>query len=167
MYSTATSIQNSILTQTGTASVNVVGKLNLPSTAAATKTAERDSRRILEFVASSFSSTSSAAVNQNFQWRAEPAANDTASPSGTLNLLYGLGTAVPTETGLTLSSKGIFTFAAGQTFPGAGAGTLTGITTAAGSGLSGGGTTGTLSLKVPAAGITNAMLAELEDYSEQ
>ncbi|MGA6986830.1 MAG: hypothetical protein WBZ01_12315, partial [Terriglobales bacterium] len=113
-----------------------------------------------EFVASSFSSTSSAAVNQNFQWRAEPAANDTASPSGTLNLLYGLGTAVPTETGLMLSSKGIFTFAAGQTFPGAGAGTLTGITTAAGSGLSGGGTTGTLSLKVPAAGITNAMLAD-------
>jgi hypothetical protein len=159
MYSTATNIQNSILTQTGTAAVNVVGKLNLPSTAAATKTAGADSR-ILEFVASSFSSTSSAAVNQNFQWRAEPAANDTASPSGTLNLLYGLGTAVPTETGLTLSSKGIFTFAAGQTFPGAGAGTLTGITTAAGSGLSGGGTTGTLSLKVPAAGITNAMLAD-------
>ncbi len=159
LFSTATNIQNSILTQTGTAAVNVVGKLNLPSTAAATKTAGTNSR-ILEFVASSFSSTSSAAVNQSFQWKAEPAANDTASPSGTLNLLYGLGTAVPTETGLTLSSKGIFTFAAGQTFPGAGAGTLTGITTAAGSGLSGGGTTGTLSLKVPAAGITNAMLAD-------
>ncbi len=121
MYTTATNIQNSILTQTGTTSVNVVGKLNLPSTAAATKTAGADSR-ILEFVASSFSSTSSAAVNQNFQWRAEPAANDTASPSGTLNLLYGLGTAVPTETGLELSSKGIFTFAAGQTFPGHGRG---------------------------------------------
>jgi hypothetical protein len=159
MYTTATNIQNSILTQTGTLAVNVVGKLNLPSTAAATKTAGADSR-ILEFVASSFSSTSSAAVNQNFQWRAEPAANDTASPSGTLNLLYGLGTAVPTETGLELSSKGILTFAVGQTFPGTGEGTLTGITTATGSGLSGGGTTGTLSLKVPAAGITNAMLAD-------
>jgi hypothetical protein len=120
LFSAATNIQNSILTQTGTAAVNVVGKLNLPSTAAATKTAGTDSR-ILEFVASSFSSTSSAAVNQNFQWRAEPAANDTASPSGTLNLLYGLGTAVPTETGLQLSSKGILTFAAGQTFPGGGA----------------------------------------------
>jgi hypothetical protein len=120
LFSTATNIQNSILTQTGTAAVNVVGKLNLPSTAAATKTAGTDSR-ILEFVASSFSSTSSAAVNQSFQWKAEPAANDTASPSGTLNLLYGLGTAVPTETGLKLSSKGILTFAAGQTFPGGGA----------------------------------------------
>ena len=41
-----------------------------------------------------------------------------------------------------------------------GDGTITGITTAGGSGLSGGGTTGTLSLKVPAAGITNAMLAD-------
>jgi hypothetical protein len=41
-----------------------------------------------------------------------------------------------------------------------GDGTITGIATAGGSGLSGGGTTGTLSLKVPAAGITNAMLAD-------
>ncbi len=47
--------------------------------------------------------------------------NDTAAPSGTLNLLYGLGTAIPAETGLKLSSKGILTFAAGQTFPGGGA----------------------------------------------
>jgi hypothetical protein len=40
----------------------------------------------------------------------------------------------------------------------AGTGTITGITTATGSGLSGGGTSGTLSLKIPAAGVTNAML---------
>jgi hypothetical protein len=133
LFSTATNIQNSILTQTGTAAVNVVGKLNLPSTAAATKTAGTNSR-ILEFVASSFSSTSSAAVNQSFQWKAEPAANDTASPSGTLNLLYGLGTAVPAETGLTLSSKGIITFATGQTFPGGGGGAPFCIATAGGFG---------------------------------
>jgi hypothetical protein len=56
-----------------------------------------------------------------------------------------------------ISSTGAVTFVSGQTFPGTG--TITGITTASGSGLSGGGTTGTLSLKVPAAGITNAMLA--------
>jgi trimeric autotransporter adhesin len=60
-------------------------------------------------------------------------------------------------TAFNISSLGKVTFVSGQTFPGAG--TITGITTAAGSGLSGGGTTGTLSLKVPAAGITNAMLA--------
>jgi hypothetical protein len=56
-----------------------------------------------------------------------------------------------------VSSTGKVTFITGQTFPGAG--TITGVTTATGSGLSGGGTTGTLSLKVPSAGITNAMLA--------
>lgn len=56
-----------------------------------------------------------------------------------------------------IDSTGKVTFITGQTFPGTG--TLTGITTAAGSGLSGGGTTGTLSLKIPALGVTNAMLA--------
>jgi len=56
-----------------------------------------------------------------------------------------------------VDQSGKVTFITGQTFPGTG--TITGITTATGSGLSGGGTTGTLSLKVPAAGITNAMLA--------
>jgi hypothetical protein len=60
-------------------------------------------------------------------------------------------------TAFKVDQTGKMTFIAGQTFPGAG--TITGITTASGSGLSGGGTTGTLSLKVPSAGITNAMLA--------
>ena len=55
-----------------------------------------------------------------------------------------------------IDSTGKVTFISGQTFPGAG--TITGVTTASGSGLSGGGTSGTLSLKVPSAGITNAML---------
>jgi hypothetical protein len=40
----------------------------------------------------------------------------------------------------------------------AGSGTITGVTTASGSGLTGGGTSGTLNLAVAAAGITNAML---------
>ena len=61
-------------------------------------------------------------------------------------------------TAFNISSLGKVTFVSGQTFPGMG--TITGVTTAAGSGLSGGGTAGTLSLKVPAAGITNAMLAD-------
>jgi hypothetical protein len=133
------------------------GTLSLPATGTATAAAG-DVSQGLSFVASSYNSTSATAVNQTFRWHAEPAANDTTAPSGTLNLLYGLGAAAPSETGLKISPKGIFTFATGQTFPGTG--TLTGITTAAGSGLSGGGTTGTLSLKVPAAGITNAMLAD-------
>jgi hypothetical protein len=59
-------------------------------------------------------------------------------------------------TSFKVDSTGKVTFISGQTFPGTG--TITGITTASGSGLSGGGTSGTLSLKVPAAGVTNAML---------
>ena len=55
-----------------------------------------------------------------------------------------------------IDSAGKVTFVAGQTFPGTG--TITGVTTASGSGLSGGGTSGTLNLKVAAAGVTNAML---------
>jgi hypothetical protein len=93
------------------------GSLTLPATAAATATGGKDSQP-LNLVASSYNSTSVAAVSQTFRWQAEPAANNTATPSGTLNLLYGLGTAAPTETGLKLSSKGLFTFATGQTFPG-------------------------------------------------
>ncbi len=76
----------------------------------------------------------------------------TLFPKSTDNTLAVSGTA------FNISSLGKVTFVSGQTFPGVG--TITGVTTAAGSGLSGGGTTGTLSLKVPAAGITNAMLTD-------
>jgi len=176
LFTTATNIQNSAITQTGsgaTAKVGigiaapaatldikggeyVRGAFTLPSTATATATKGANSQPDL-MIASAFNSGSAAAVNQKFQLQAEPAGNNTATASGTLNLLFGSGTAVPAETGLSFNSKGLITFASGQTFPGAG--TITGITTAAGSGLTGGGTTGTLSLKIPAGGITNAMLA--------
>ncbi len=76
----------------------------------------------------------------------------TLFPKGTDSALAVNGTAFK------ISQTGEVTFIAGQTFPDAGA--ITGIMTAAGSGLSGGGTTGTLSLKVPAAGITDAMLED-------
>jgi hypothetical protein len=75
----------------------------------------------------------------------------TLYPDSTNNTLAVNGTSFK------ISSTGEVTFVSGQTYPGAG--TITGITTATGSGLSGGGTTGTLSLKVPLAGITDAMLA--------
>lgn len=119
LFTTATNIQNSILSQSGASAINVNGRLNLPTTGTATAGSGFHSRQQW-FVASAFNSTSSTAVSQNFVWQAEPAANNTTAPSGTLNLLYGLGTATPTETGLKLSSKGIFTFAPGQTFPGGG-----------------------------------------------
>jgi hypothetical protein len=104
----------------------VRGALTLPATSAATATKAANSQP-QDLVASSFSSSTSKAVNQTFQWQAEPAANNTANPSGTLNLLFGSGTSSPAETGLKLSNKGLFTFATGQTFPGAGSVTSVGL----------------------------------------
>jgi hypothetical protein len=121
------------------------GTLALPATGAATAGAGKNSQG-LNLVASSFSSTSSTAVNQTFRWQAEPAANDTTAPSGTLNLQYGLGAAAPSETGLRISSKGIFTFATGQTFPGTGDGSVTSVAT--GLGLTGGPITKTGTLAI-------------------
>jgi hypothetical protein len=98
----------------------------------------------MDLLASSFNSGTSAAVSQLFRWRAEPAGNNTTSPSGTLNLLYLSGTGTPAETGLSIASNGRLTFASGQTFPGTG--TITGVT--AGTDLTGGGTTGTVTLNL-------------------
>jgi hypothetical protein len=126
MFTTATNIQNSILTQTGTTGINVSGALNLPAKGTAIASASFTSRP-LDFVASVFNSTTSTPVAQTFQWQAEPVNNDKSTASGTLNLLYAMGTATPAETGLKISSKGLFTFAAGQTFPGTGSGTVTSV----------------------------------------
>ena len=106
------------------------GALGLPATGTANATAGKNSQP-LNLVASSFNSSTKAAVNETFRWQAEPVGNNTATPSGTLNLLFGSGTAAPTETGLKLSNKGLFTFASGQTFPGSGKGTVTSVALAA------------------------------------
>jgi hypothetical protein len=143
LFTTATNVQNSIVTQTGTATISVAGRLNLPATASATASSGANSQP-LDFVASSFSSSTSTPIRQTFQWQAEPAANDTANPSGTINLLYGLGATTPSETGLNIASDGQITFATGQIFPGAG--TIMGVT--AGTDLTGGGTTGTVTLNL-------------------
>jgi hypothetical protein len=176
LFTTATNIQSSAVTQTGTGAtamigigtttptaaldvkggVNVRGVLSLTRIGNATATAGANSQP-LNFVASSFSSSSDGATNQKFQWQAEPAANNTASPSGTLNLLYALGPAAPGETGLKINAKGIVTFASGQTFPGGGNGTVTNV--GSGAGLTGGPITSTGTLGIATAGVTNAMLA--------
>jgi hypothetical protein len=57
-------------------------------------------------------------VSQNFRLQGEPVNNNTTSASGTLNVLFGQGTATPVETGLKIAKTGQLTFAAGQTFPG-------------------------------------------------
>jgi len=144
LFTTATNIQNSILTQTGATAINVKGTLDLPATGAATSASGKNSQAE-EFVASSFNGTSHVPVNQTYVWKAEAIGNNTATPSATLNLLFGSGAAVPAETGLKIN-KGIITFAAGQTFPGTGHGTITGVT--AGTDLTGGGTSGTVTVSL-------------------
>jgi hypothetical protein len=128
----------------------------LPATGTATASQGFNSNP-MDLLASSFNSGISAAVPQLFRWQAEPAGNDTGSPSGTLNLLYLSGNGTPVETGLSIASNGQLSFAPGQTFPGAGSGTVTSV--GSGAGLTGGPITGSGTLSIATGGVTNAMLA--------
>ena len=159
LWTTTSNIANSVLFQSGSGTTAKVGintttpattldvkgtgtirgALSLPAISTATATKGSNSQP-LDLVTSAYNTT--AAVNQTFQLQAEPAGNDTTTASGTLNLLFGSGTTKPAETGLHIANTGVITFNAAQTFPN----TITGVTTATGSGLTGGGTSGTLSL---------------------
>ena len=102
------------------------GALSLPVTGTATATAGKNSQAET-FTASAFNSSTKAAVNQIFRLQSEPTGNNSAAPSGTLNLLFGSGGTTPAETGLKISSKGLVTFAPGQTFPGTGTGSVSSV----------------------------------------
>ncbi|HET6181701.1 MAG TPA: hypothetical protein VFE61_32580 [Candidatus Sulfotelmatobacter sp.] len=128
LWTSATNIQSSVITQIGTGTTakigintatptsaldvrgggTVRGPLILPATGNATATVGRNSQP-LNMAASAFNSGTSAATNQMFQWQAEPARNNTASPSATLNLLFGSGAIAPAETGLSIASNGAIT----------------------------------------------------------
>ena len=149
LWTSSSNIGNSMVFQSGTGSsaklglnltapaatldvnggVLVRGPLQLHSLGTATASSGFNSNPYL-LTASSFSSSTGKAISQNFQWQAEPSGNNTSSPAGTLNLLFGANT-TPTETGLKISNKGIVTFATGQTFPGAGTGTVTSVSLSA------------------------------------
>jgi trimeric autotransporter adhesin len=163
LWDTASDIVNSALSQSGTGATakigintgtpattldvkgagTIRGALILPATAAATSAGGTTSQPI-NLTASAFNSGTKNALNQTFRLETEPAANNTATPSGKLNLLFYSGTNPALETGLSIASNGKITFAAGQTFPGAG--TITGVTS--GAGLTGGGTSGSVTLKI-------------------
>ena len=165
LWTNATTLGTSVLFQSGTGATakvgintttpattldvkgaeTVRGTLTVPATGTATAAKGFDSQS-LKLAASSFSSASSTAGNYFFDWTAEPAGNNTSNPAATLNLLFGSGTAAAVETGLRISSKGLVTFAPGQTFPGTGKGTVTSIAT--GTGLTGGPITATGTLAV-------------------
>jgi len=101
----------------------------------------------LNFQAEAWSSTANTVVVPLFQLQAEATGNNTPSPSATLNLLSSNGTRAPAETGFSFNNNGTIHFAPGQTFPGGtGTGTITGVT--AGTALTGGGTTGNVTLNL-------------------
>jgi hypothetical protein len=115
----------------------------LPATGTATSSAGYNSNP-LDLSASVFNGTS--AVSQDFRWVAEAANNNSGNASATLNLQFGANGGTPNETGLSIASNGIISFAANQTFPGVGGGTITGV--AAGTGLTGGGSSGNVTLNL-------------------
>ncbi|MGA2738384.1 MAG: hypothetical protein ABSG65_13165 [Bryobacteraceae bacterium] len=127
-----------------TAAATLAG-VSLPAVETATVSAGSNSDS-LQMIASAYNSATAAAIGERFTWQAEPVGNDTGSPSGSLNLLFSTDKKAPVETGLSVASNGQITFAGGQVFPGTG--TITGVT--AGSGLTGGGTAGTVTV-----GLTN------------
>lgn len=118
------------------------GGASMPPTGTATTTTAFISNP-LDLAASVFNTALTKAASYDFRWQAEPTGNDSTNTGATLNLLYGV-TGHVLETGLHLSNLGIFTFAPGQTFPGAG--TITRVT--AGSGLTGGGSSGAVTLSL-------------------
>jgi trimeric autotransporter adhesin len=166
LWTSASSIGNSVLFQSGTGStakvgINTItpastldikgtatirGLFSLPSAGTATSTKGTNSQAE-KMTASVFNSGTGTAVPQNFQWQAEPVRNNTSGATGSLNLLFAQGSSKPAETGLNIASNGKIKFAAGQTFPGAG--TITGVT--AGIDLTGGGTSGDVTLNVDTA----------------
>ena len=111
-----TSFPAATLDVRGTA--NLHGAASVENTATATSSAASNSYG-LEFLASVYDSSTSAAVKPLFELRAEPTGNDTAAPGATLNLLSSNGIAATAETGFHFNSNGTINFAAGQTFPGA------------------------------------------------
>ena len=135
IWSSASTLGNSALFQTGTGSSALVGVgttvpatlldvnglttfRQLVSLVGRTATATTGSRSAqLQFSASAFKA-GGAAIAQNYFLQAEPIGNDTATPTSRLALYSQIGTASAIETGFSIAPSGVVTFAPGQTFPG-------------------------------------------------
>jgi trimeric autotransporter adhesin len=68
-----------------------------------------------------FNSSTHAAQNEAFGFRAVPATNNTSNPTTKLDLFYGPGGGTLNDTGLSISNSGIITFVPGQILSGSSA----------------------------------------------
>jgi hypothetical protein len=157
----------------GTPGYFLPGSILIPPAFAATPSAPSNSS--LDIVSSVFNSSGPSARPEDFAWVVNVRNNNTNNTYGELDLVHGqfaYGNSAPV---LSISAGGVITFAQAQTFPGAaalagnniftgssaftnpitfaagqtfpgGGGTITGVT--AGSGLTGGGTSGAVSLAI-------------------
>jgi hypothetical protein len=91
------------------------GSFQLPPGHEATASSGYESHSF-QFEASSYNSSTKAASDKAFGFRAEPLGNNTTNPSAKLDLFFGSANSTLTDTGLSFSSAGVITFAPGQTF---------------------------------------------------
>jgi trimeric autotransporter adhesin len=121
------------------------GSLVLPALGTANASTAFNSQ-LIKLYTSAYDSSTKAVVQPHFEWQAQATGNDTTSPAGTLNLLASNTSSGATDTGFSFNANGTINFASGQTFPGTGDGTITGVT--AGTDLTGGGTSGHVTLNL-------------------
>jgi hypothetical protein len=95
----------------------VRGTLALPPRYTATKTGGAALSQEMQLSASTWSTTANAPIDQTFTLVTYPTGNDTATPSGFLQLEYQNGTA-PAAYILSINSSGTINFAPTQAFPG-------------------------------------------------
>ncbi len=140
---TATLAVNGTMTVAGDSTYH--GSLVLPALGTANASTAFNSQ-LIKLYTSAYNSSTKAVVQPHFEWQAQATGNDTTSPAGTLNLLTSNTSSGATDTGFSFNANGTINFASGQTFPGTGVGTITGVT--AGTDLTGGGTSGHVTLNL-------------------
>jgi hypothetical protein len=93
------------------------GSVQLPPQGTATASAGQPSRSF-QYQASVYNSSTHAAQNEAFAFRAVPSVNNTSAPIAKFDLFYGPGGGTLTDLGLSISHSGTITFAPGQVFGG-------------------------------------------------
>jgi hypothetical protein len=97
-------------------SIQARGKVLLPATGTATTSTSYKSNP-LQFISSTWNSSTKKVDAPYFTFQSEPSGNNTAASSANLNLLFSNNGAASAETGLYFQPNGTIHFAPAQTFP--------------------------------------------------